>query len=117
MAEDERQRIRTRTREGLAAAKAKGIKLGNPRWQDSIEAAREARQANVAKQLKLVLPTIKDLQASGVSTLTGLAQALNERGIQTPQGRRWHPTTVKLVVEARSYSGPPATRVGFDRNQ
>lgn len=102
VAEDERQRIRTRTREGLAAAKAKGIKLGNPRWQDSIEAAREARQANVAKQLKLVLPTIKGLQASGVSTLTGLAAALNERGIQTPQGRRWHPMTVKRVVEARA---------------
>ena len=84
------------------SVKAKGIKLGNPRWQDSIEAAREARQANEAKQLKLVLPIIKGLQASGVSSLTGLAQALNERGIQTPQGRRWHPMTVKRIIEARA---------------
>ena len=102
VAEDERERIRTRTREGLAAAKRKGIRLGNPRWRDSIEAAREAREANVAKQRKLVVPIIKGLQASGISTLTGLAAALNERGIQTPQGRRWHPMTVKRVVEARA---------------
>lgn len=102
VAEDERQRIRTRTREGLQAAKAKGIKLGNPRWQDSIEAAREARDTNAAKQRKLVRPIIEGLRSSGISTLTGLAEALNERGIQTPQGRRWHPMTVKRVVEARA---------------
>lgn len=102
VAEDERQRIRTRTREGLQAAKAKGIKLGNPRWQDSIEAAREAREANAAHQRQLVRPIIEGLRSSGISTLTGLAEALNERGIQTPQGRRWHPMTVKRVVEARA---------------
>ena len=81
-------------------AKRKDIKLANPRWQDSIEAAREARDANVEKKRKLVLPIIKGLQLSGISTLTGLADALNERGIQTPQGRRWHPMTVKRVVGA-----------------
>jgi hypothetical protein len=32
--------------------------------------------------------------------MTGLADALH--GIQTPQGRRWHPMTVKRVVEARA---------------
>ena len=56
-----------------------------------IRQPREAREANVAKQRKLVVPIIKGLQASGISTLTGLAAALNERGIQTPQGRRWTP--------------------------
>jgi DNA invertase Pin-like site-specific DNA recombinase len=99
VAEDERERIRIRTREGLAAAKRKGIRLGNPRWRDSIEAAREARGANVAKQRKLVVPIIKGLQASGISTLTGLAAALNDRNIQTPQGRRWHPMTVKRAIQ------------------
>jgi hypothetical protein len=46
-----------------------------------------------------VRPIIEGLRSSGISTLTGLADALNERGIQTPQGRRWHPMTVKRVVE------------------
>jgi DNA invertase Pin-like site-specific DNA recombinase len=97
VAEDERQRIRQRTREGLVAAKAKGIRLGNPRWQDSLETARPSRP-NVEKQRLLVAPIIKGLQASGVTTVTSLAAALNERGIQTPQGRRWHPMTVKRMV-------------------
>ena len=102
VAEDERERIRSRTRDGLAAAKAKGIKLGNPRWRDSIEAAREAREANTEKQRKLVAPIINGLRSSGITTLTGLAEALNQRGIQTPHGRRWHPMTVKRIVEARA---------------
>jgi Recombinase len=35
-------------------------------------------------------------------TLTGLANALNERGIKTGPGSRWHPQTVKRVLEARA---------------
>jgi DNA invertase Pin-like site-specific DNA recombinase len=100
VAEDERQRISTRTREGLAAAKRKGIRLGNPRWEDSIASARGAREAKVARQRDLVLPIIRGLQASGVITLTGLADALNDRGIATPQGRRWHAMTVKRLTAA-----------------
>ena len=102
VAEDERKRIADRTRDGLKAAKAKGIQLGNPKWQDSVEAAREARSAKAAKRQQLVRPLIEGLQAHGIDTLSGLADALNERGIETPQGRRWHPMTVKRVIEARA---------------
>ena len=96
--EDERQRISQRTKDALKAAKAKGVKLGNPQWQGSIEAARSARSSKAAKQTRMVLPLIRGLQASGIITLTGLAGALNDRGIQTPQGRRWHPMTVKRAM-------------------
>jgi hypothetical protein len=50
-------------------------------------------------------PIIKGLRASGITTLTGLADALNERGIQTPQGRRWHAMTVKRLVEGIGVGG------------
>lgn len=100
--EDERARIAQRTREGLAAAKRKGIKLGNPKWRDSIEAARYIRSAKAAKQAKSIRPIIAGLRSSGIDTLTGLANALNERGIKTGQGGRWYPQTVKRVVEARA---------------
>jgi hypothetical protein len=53
-----------------------------------------------AKRTKLVRPIFEGLRSSGIETLTGLATALNERGIETPQGRRWHPMTVKWAIEA-----------------
>jgi DNA invertase Pin-like site-specific DNA recombinase len=96
--EDERQRISQRTREALKAAKAKGVKLGNPRWQGSIETARKASRDKAAKERQLVRPIIEGLRSSGIETYSGLAAALNERGIKTPQGRRWHPMTVKRMA-------------------
>jgi DNA invertase Pin-like site-specific DNA recombinase len=100
--EDERQRISQRTREALEAAKVKGKRLGNPRWQDSIKAAREVQIAKAAKRAKLLRPIIEGLRSSGIVTYTGLAEALNERGIETPQGRRWHPMTVKRAIEVKA---------------
>jgi DNA invertase Pin-like site-specific DNA recombinase len=100
--EDERQRISQRTREALKAAKAKGVKLGNPRWTESVDAARAIRSAKAAKRVNMVHPIVEGLRSSGIDTLTGLANALNERGIKTGQGGRWHPQTVKRVLEARA---------------
>jgi len=97
--EDERERISQRTREGLAAAKAKGIQLGNPRWQDSIEGARTALQAKAGDRMRLVRPTIEGLRSSGINTLQGLADALNELNIASPRGKRWHAMSVKRVLE------------------
>jgi DNA invertase Pin-like site-specific DNA recombinase len=105
--EDERQRISQRTREALKAAKAKGVKLGNPRWNESIEAARAVRGNKAAKRINVVHPIIEGLRSSGIDTLAGLAHALNERGIKTGQGSRWHPQTVKRVIETRGRLGQP----------
>ena len=64
----------------LAAAKAKGITLGNP---------------NLAKARVVanVLPVIKDVKATGAS-LRQIAAALNCRGILTARGCRWADTQV-----------------------
>jgi Recombinase len=50
----------------------------------------------------MVHPIIEGLRSSGIDTLTGLANALNDRGIKTGQGSRWHPQTVKRVIETRT---------------
>ena len=44
------------------------------------------------------LPIVRALQASGVSTLQGMADALNARGIPTARGARWYPTTVRNLL-------------------
>jgi hypothetical protein len=48
-----------------------------------------------------ILPVIRSLQASGIRTLQGLANALNARGVRTARGGRWYPTMVRNVLRRR----------------
>ncbi len=41
-----------------------------------------------------VLPIIHGIQASGVSSYLGIAEALNARGVRTARNGQWHATTV-----------------------
>lgn len=104
LAEKERSMIAVRTRAALAAAKAKGVKLGGPRLPEarekaikSIEQAADIHAANVA-------PVIRDIQRSGAATLRDIADALNARGVSTPRGGRWYATSVKNAL-ARAKTG------------
>ncbi len=45
------------------------------------------------------LPIVRELQAAGIGTLQGMADALNARGIPTARGAQWYPTTVKNLLE------------------
>jgi DNA invertase Pin-like site-specific DNA recombinase len=93
----ERALISGQTKSALAAAKAKGVKLGNPH----IEAARSevvaAIKAEADRAAGTVLPIIAEIKKSGASTLRAIAEALNARGIPTPRGARWHATSVRNV--------------------
>lgn len=105
VAQDERERISRRTREALAAAKARGQRLGNPNGADALRragkgnlAAIAARQAQSRNQANALAPIIHELEAEGFTTLRALANELNERGIQTPgNGATWYPATVARV--------------------
>jgi hypothetical protein len=61
-AEMERDAISKRTTEALAAAKARGVKLGNPRLADAIEATNKARQEAADAFAANVLPIIRQIQ-------------------------------------------------------
>jgi hypothetical protein len=41
-----------------------------------------------------VLPVVREIQASGATTLRAIAEALNARGIRTARGGAWHSSTV-----------------------
>ena len=105
MAEHEREQISARTKSALAAAKARGRKLGwsiPGREHEQQHAARKGvsvrlRQADAFAAN--VLPIIRDIEAAGIATLKGIAEALNARGIRTARGGRWHATTVKNVMQ------------------
>jgi DNA invertase Pin-like site-specific DNA recombinase len=101
VAEDETRRISERTKAALAAAKARGIKLGSPIARETAVLARAARSTYAKRANANTKSLIRDLQSSGVDTLTGLARALQARGIKTPGGRTtWQPVQVKRLLAA-----------------
>jgi DNA invertase Pin-like site-specific DNA recombinase len=73
-------------------------KLGNPRAAESIGKARAVISAQADERAANVMPVIKSLQDSGITTYQGIAEALNIRGIQTARGGRWDATTVRRIV-------------------
>src|SRR5215212_4761319 len=106
VADEERRLISKRTKEALAAAKARGIKLGGDRGviisvQARKVSRRARREASEARATDLT-PVIAELQAAGVTSLGGLARGLNERGIPTARGgAKWTPVQVSRVLRHR----------------
>ncbi len=92
-AEWEGRKISERTKAALAAAKARGVKLG----VTGKERARENRSAANAFARKL-RPVIRGLAGEGITSVRKVTEALNERGIETPRGGRWHPTGVARLL-------------------
>ncbi len=103
MAQAERKMIGERTKAALQAAKARGKRLGNPNLTDRAramgrEASARARAGRAAERAADVMPTIRELQAAGTTSLRGLAAGLNERGIPAPRGGRWHASSVRNAL-------------------
>ena len=99
LAEKERSLISTRTRQALAAAKARGVTLGSPKLHLAREGAVAAIKAEADRHAANVLPIIKEAQRSGANTLRAVAAALNARGIATACGGAWHPMSVKNLLD------------------
>lgn len=127
VAQKEREMTSVRTREALAAAKARGTwkkadgtayksgqRLGNPNGAAAFKragrgttAALEAVRSNADARAASLLPTIKQLRADGVVSLEGIAAALNSGGILTPRGGRWYASSVRnLVARLEGLDGP-----------
>jgi DNA invertase Pin-like site-specific DNA recombinase len=100
LAEKERRLISERTRSALATRKAQGARLGNR--SNAAHAAALGRKVQIEEASAFtanVLPIISSLRASGVRDLRGLASALNNRGVRTARGGRWHVSSVKNLVD------------------
>lgn len=96
LAEQERDFISLRTKAALAAAKAKGKKLGGVR--PKTEARNEAIQRDAVAFARKVQPIVEPLRAAG-STLQTIATALDGSGVTTARGGKWTPMQVKRVLE------------------
>jgi DNA invertase Pin-like site-specific DNA recombinase len=105
VAQAERKAIASRTREALKAAKARGVKLGNPNGAAALRragkgtsAALAAVRADANAFAASLADAIAGFQRAGITSLPGLAKALNEASIRTPRGGQWHPTTVRNLL-------------------
>lgn len=93
LAEEEGRMISERTKAALAAAKARGVKLGTTGKVRAKENKAKARA--FADGLR---DTVKELQASGIKTTRAITEELNAKGIPTPRGGRWHQTSVVRLL-------------------
>ncbi len=85
LAEKERRLISQRTKDALAAAKARGVKLGGIRPKQVIARQEAVDRAEALRPILTELPSLSH---------RALARELNARGIPTPQGKAWSPVTV-----------------------
>jgi DNA invertase Pin-like site-specific DNA recombinase len=94
VAQEEGRAISVRTKAALAAAKARGTLLGKHgkvlAAQNSAEADRFALGTRA---------TIADLRAAGITSVRRITEALNEHGVPTADGGKWHVQTVHRLLK------------------
>ena len=105
VARAEREAISRRTKEAMAVAKARGVKLGNPNGAESLRRAgkggvalRAAVSANAAAFAADLAPVLADIRAAGYVSLRAIAAELTARGIRTRRGGVWNVGNVTGLV-------------------
>lgn len=92
-AEHERTMISERTKAALAAAKARGVRLGI-----NGERLAERQKADAMIFAEDLRPRITQLVNLGAGTLTKIAEGLNGAGVRTRENALWSPAAVQRVL-------------------
>ena len=98
IAERERDMISARTKDALAAAKRRGVKLGSPNPAAASVLGIAAIKERVRAFDRNIIPIIEHVRRAGITSLRGIAEALNARGIGTRRAGRWAGETVRQVL-------------------
>ena len=111
MAQHERKLISERTKAALAAAKARGQKLGNPCLQRGEQipgsgAPPYANDARIAKADTFAQDMAQVIKSMGGGSLRDIAKALNDAGYRTARRKEWQATSVKRVLDRQAKSQP-----------
>ncbi|WYJ44138.1 recombinase family protein [Bradyrhizobium sp. 2S1] len=98
VAEHEREAISTRTKAALAAAKVRGTVLGGPKIAEARALGSAANKTSANRFAANIVPLIRQIQESGVTSLRAVAAALSARGVPTARGGRWNAAQVANVL-------------------
>lgn len=117
-AEFEARRISERTKAALAAAKARGARLGNGgagvaalrRYHalrklhgrphhSGAAAASEAASINAGLRAEALSETVRQLRSQGITSVRALTDVLNARRVPSARGKDWHPTSVARLLK------------------
>jgi Recombinase len=69
-----------------------------------------ANKGNADRFAANIIPIIREIQASGVTTLRGVARALNARGVQSRTGVPWSHAAVGNIIKRSMMAAPLATQ-------
>lgn len=98
VAQREKELISARTIAGLAVARQRGARLGNPNaaeaWQKAIAAIRQNRHDFAQTAIK----SIREIQSAGVTSLNKIADCMTKRGEKTRRGGKWSATAVSRIL-------------------
>src|SRR3954464_1018988 len=117
VAQQERKAISRRTKEALAIARSRGVKLGNPNSAAALRRSAQGGMAlratvarNAERHARDLAPVIDDIRAGGATSLRSIAAELNDRGMLTRRGGRWHVSTVTNLLERLGMRAACASR-------
>lgn len=99
-AEWEARKISERTKAALAQIKAQGRTLGCPTPELGAVAGVKVIKANADSYAERVGPIVRDILATGASTIRDIAAALQARSVTTPRGNMtWGTTQVSNLLK------------------
>jgi DNA invertase Pin-like site-specific DNA recombinase len=102
VAEYEREMIAQRTKAALAAAKARGVRLGNPNAAQAAQKGREVVCDQADDYARSMVPIFEGLRTKGAFSYSELARGLAELGIPTRRGGQWTPTGVSNIMKRQT---------------
>ena len=100
----ERALISQRTKAALKAAKARGVRLGNPQIEKARATAIARIKADAKKFAANVLPVVREAQKAGASSLRAIAKVLNDRGVRTARGGKWAAPQVRDILRRTGHT-------------
>jgi hypothetical protein len=88
----------------LAAAKARGKRLGTPDPAGAVKRMGKALKAKTSQFAANVLPIIREIQSAGHTSCNAIARQLNARKVATARGGQWRHVQVRQILDRAAKS-------------